>query len=296
MHKNDLKINIDIVRSLINEQFPEYSNLSIKQFNSSGTVNYIFRLGQELYIRLPRVREWSNIEKEYKLLSYLAPNLSLEIPEVIGVGEPDNSYPLKWAIYSWIKGSTYSDKFISDEIKAAKNLANFIKELQSIAIPPGAPKAGREALNNLNKKTLKTINSADNLNNKDKIIRIWKKSLKVEPWDDKAVWIHSDLLRTNLLVQSGNLKAVIDFGSAGIGDPAFDLIPAWSVFNSGAREVFKNYINADRESWIRARGYALHQAVLIIPYYKKSNPEFTLMAKRTLNEILKDYDLESKSK
>jgi len=117
MHKNDLKINIDIVRSLINKQFPEYSNLPIKQFNSSGTVNYIFRLGQELYIRLPRVREWSNIEKEYKLLSYLAPNLSLEIPEVIGVGEPDNSYPLKWAIYSWIKGSTYAELLIENGIE-----------------------------------------------------------------------------------------------------------------------------------------------------------------------------------
>jgi len=294
MHKNDLKININILRSLIDEQFPEYSNLPITQFNSSGTVNYIFRLGQELYIRLPRVRKWSNIEKEYEILSYLASKLSLKIPEVIGVGEPDNSYPLKWAIYRWIKGSIYSDKFISDEIKAAKNLANFIKELQSIAIPPGVPKAGREALNKLNKKTLKTINSADNLNNKDKIIRIWKESLKTKPWDGKAVWIHSDILRTNLLVQSGNLNAVIDFGSAGIGDPAFDLIPAWSVFNSGGREVFKNYINADRESWLRARGYALHQAVLIIPYYKASYPEFTALAKRTLNQILKDFDSEQR--
>lgn len=295
MHKNDLKINMDIVRNLINEQFPEYSNLPIDQLNSGGTVNYIFKLGQELYIRLPRVREWSNIEKEYEVLSYLAPNLSLEIPEVIAVGKPDDFYPLKWAIYKWIKGSMYSDKLIIDEIKAAKDLANFIKELKSIAIPPGAPKAGREALGKLNKKTLKTIYSADNLNNKDKIIKIWKESLKAAPWDGKAAWIHSDLLRTNLLIQSGNLNAVIDFGSAGIGDPAFDLIPAWTVFNSGGRGIFKNCINADRESWIRARGYALHQAVLIIPYYKKSNPEFTLMAQRTLNEILADYNLESRN-
>jgi aminoglycoside phosphotransferase (APT) family kinase protein len=295
MHKNDLKININIVRNLINEQFPKYSNLPINQLNSRGTVNYIFKLGQELYIRLPRMRKWSNIEKEYEVLSYLAPNLSLEIPEVIAVGEPDDLYPLKWAIYKWIKGSTYSDKLISDEIKAAKDLANFIKELKSIAIPTGAPKAGRKALGKLNEKTLKTIYSADNLSNKDKIIRIWKESLKAVPWDGKEAWIHSDLLRTNLLIQSGNLNAVIDFGSAGIGDPAFDLIPAWTVFNSGGREIFKNCINADRESWIRARGYALHQAVLIIPYYKKSNPEFTLMAQRTLNEILADYNLESRN-
>lgn len=174
MHKNDLKININIVRNLINEQFPEYSNLPINQLNSRGTVNYIFKLGQELYIRLPRMRECSNIEKEYEVLSYLAPNLSLEIPEVIAVGELDDSYPLKWAIYKWIKGSVYSDKLISNEIKAAKDLANFIKELKSIAIPTGAPKAGRKALAELNEKTLKTIYSADNLNNKDKLIRIWK--------------------------------------------------------------------------------------------------------------------------
>jgi aminoglycoside phosphotransferase (APT) family kinase protein len=76
----------------------------------------------------------------------------------------------------------------------------------------------------------------------------------------------------------------------GIGDPAFDLIPAWSIFNSIGRKVFQNSIHADKDTWIRARGYALHQAVLIIPYYRVTNPQFVTLAKRTLNEILADFD------
>ncbi len=38
----------------------------------------------------------------------------------------------------------------------------------------------------------------------------------------------------------------------------------------------------------RARGYALHQAALIIPYYAETNPGFVALAKRTVEEVLAD--------
>jgi aminoglycoside phosphotransferase (APT) family kinase protein len=290
MHDNEFDINLDFVRDLINEQFPEFSMLPITPVNSIGTVNYIYRLGQEFYIRLPRVMEWVDIEKEWKWIPHLGPHLTLKIPEPIAIGKPNDSYPVKWAIYKWINGCDYSDQVIHDEEEAAKELANFVNELHSIAVPPGAPRAGRAPLLELDKITLESIEAAKDSLDVDRVTAAWEDSCKASVWNGHAVWIHADLLRSNILVDSGRLAAVIDFGGAGIGDPAFDLIPAWSIFNSKGRKVFRNSINADKDTWLRARGYALHQAVLIIPYYRVTNPEFVTLAKRTLNEILMDLN------
>ncbi len=289
MHSNEFDINLNFVRNLINEQFPEFSSLPVTPVNSIGTVNYIYRLGQELYIRLPRVMDWANIEMEWKWLSYLAPHLTLKIPEPVALGQPNASYPVNWAIYKWINGNNYSDELIHNEREAAKDLSNFINELHSIDVPIDAPKAGRLPLLELNKRTLESIDAADLLD-RDILLTVWEDSCKASVWNGHAVWIHADLLRTNLLVHSGNLSAVIDFGSAGIGDPAFDLIPAWSIFNSKGRKVFQNSIHADKDTWLRARGYALHQAVLIIPYYRETNPQFVALAKRTLDQILMNFN------
>ena len=211
-----------------------------------------------------------------------------EYPGPVALGLPNAVYPLNWAIYKWINGSDYSDESIRDEADAAKDLANFVNELRAISVPADAPRAGRSPLPNLNQVTLDAIKAADDLLDAAKVTAAWEGSLKASNWDGQNVWIHADLLRTNLLVDAGRLTAVIDFGSAGIGDPAFDLIPAWSVFNAKGRKVFKNSIHANKDTWLRARGYALHQAVLIIPYYRITNPAFVEQAKRTLREILVD--------
>ena len=110
-------------------------------------------------------------------------------------------------------------------------------------------------------------------------------------WKGKPVWVHTDLLRPNVLVHGGRLCAVIDFGGAGVGDPAADVIAAWSVFGNTGRRVFRDALDVDDGTWNRARGFALHQAAMIIPYYGETNPEFVALAKRTIEEVLADLDL-----
>lgn len=290
LHPNEFDMSLNLVRDLINEQFPEFSQLPITPVNSVGTVNHIFRLGEEFYIRLPRVSEWLDIDKEWKWLPYLAPHLTLKIPEPVAIGQPTESYPVKWGIYKWINGSNYSDQLLHNEEEAAKDLANFVNELHSIDVPIDAPRAGKAPLLELHESTIESIKAAKDSLDVDRVIAVWEDSCKASVWNGHAVWIHSDLLRSNILVDSGRLAAVIDFGGAGKGDPAFDLIPAWSVFNSEGRNVFRNSIHADKDTWLRARGYALHQAAAIIPYYRLTNPEFVTLAKRTLNEILIDLE------
>jgi aminoglycoside phosphotransferase (APT) family kinase protein len=123
----------------------------------------------------------------------------------------------------------------------------------------------------------------------DAVIAAWKTALAAPVCDGRAVWTHGDLLPPNLLVDRGRLLAVIDFGSMGVGDPAIDVIPAWSVFGAGGRRAFRAALGVDDATWARGRGFALHQALLIIPYYPETNPAFVTMATRTVGEILADH-------
>ena len=91
-----------------------------------------------------------------------------------------------------------------------------------------------------------------------------------------------------MLVRDGRICAVIDFGGAGAGDPAADLIAAWSVFGRTGRRAFRDALDIDDGAWERARGFALHQAALIIPYYGETNPGFVVSAQRTVEEVLAD--------
>jgi aminoglycoside phosphotransferase (APT) family kinase protein len=117
----------------------------------------------------------------------------------------------------------------------------------------------------------------------------WDRALPAPAWDDEPAWIHGDLLRSNLLVDGGRLCGVIDFGSAGIGDRAADVVAAWSVFGRTGRDTFRRALAVDDGTWDRARGYALHQAALIIPYHRQTNPEFAALAVRTVAEVLSDF-------
>ena len=53
--------------------------------------------------------------------------------------------------------------------------------------------------------------------------------------------------------------------------------------------MFRSALRVDEPTWVRARGFALHQALLIIPYYRETNPAFVDMAVRTVEEVLDDW-------
>jgi len=124
----------------------------------------------------------------------------------------------------------------------------------------------------------------------DAAIAVWEQALHAPAWQGSPMWIHTDLLRPNLLVRGGRLRAVIDFGGVGVGDPAADVIAAWSVFSHTGRGSSRGALDVDDTTWNRARGFALHQAAMIIPYNTKTNPGFVAMAKRTVEEVLTDIN------
>ncbi len=206
-------------------------------------------------------------------------------PEPVAAGEPTSFYPFPWAIFRWIVGEPYSDEIVDDEGRAARTLARFVTELRAIEPVEGAPRGGRRPLRALDIDTRVAIDAAGAVIDRDAATDVWKRSLEAPAWDGERSWIHGDLLRPNLLVDDGRC-AVIDFGGVGLGDPATDVIPAWSVFGPVGRETFRSALHVDDGTWARARGVALHQAALIIPYYRETNPGFVALAKRTVEQIL----------
>jgi aminoglycoside phosphotransferase (APT) family kinase protein len=291
MHDGEVDIDAELVRRLVAAQFPQLTDLPISEVQSTGTVNAIYRLGAHLYARLPRVQRWAqDLDKEWYWLPKLAPHLSLRIPEPVARGHPASFYPVSWAIYRWIDGQPYADELVDDEHQAARDLAQFVLELRRIDPVVGAPRAGRKPLRELDAVTHAAIESARGVIDSDAATAAWDRALEAPAWEGTPVWIHTDLLRPNVLVRDGRLCAVIDFGDAGVGDPAADVIAAWSVFGHTGRGVFRGALNVDDGTWDRARGFALHQAAMIIPYYGETNPGFVAPAKRTVKEILADIN------
>ena len=104
------------------------------------------------------------------------------------------------------------------------------------------------------------------------------------------MWIHGDLQAGNLLARQGELSAVIDFGSLGVGDPACDLMVAWNLFSAGARDTFRAALWVDDASWARGRGWALSVALIALPYYRTSNPVLAGISRSAIDEVLADHE------
>jgi aminoglycoside phosphotransferase (APT) family kinase protein len=288
MHDGEADIDAGLVRRLIAAQFPALAGLPVTAFRSTGTVNAIYRLGDGLYARLPRMARWArDLEQEARWLPRLAGRLPLQIPEPVALGRPDDGYPFGWAIYRWIEGQPYAGDLV-DERQAARDLARFVTELRAMDTA-GAPRAGRRPLRELDADTRAGIEAAGDDIDRGVALAAWELALEAPAWDGRTpVWIHADLLRPNLLVDGGRLRAVIDFGAAGAGDPAADLIAAWSVFGAAGREAFRGALDRGDGAWDRARGVALHQAVMLIPYYRATNPGMAALGQRTVGQVLAD--------
>jgi len=290
MHDDQLDVDVDVVRQLLADQRPDLAPLRITPVVSTGTVNALFRLGDNLVARLPLQRQWAEgIDRECRWIPWLATRItSVRMPEPIFKGNPNDAFPFVWSVYRWIEGAPYDDDLVDDEIEAARTLARFVLELRALEITSSAPVGGRDALAELDEDTRDAIENAGTVIDPAAAMAVWEDALRGEPWDRAPNWIHGDLLRPNVIVHDGRLVAVIDYGYIGVGDPATDLIPAWAVFGPTGRRAFREMLGPDDAAWARGRGIALHQAAMIIPYYLETNPAFVDLARRTIEQILDD--------
>jgi aminoglycoside phosphotransferase (APT) family kinase protein len=301
MHVDEMDTDESLVRRLIDTQFPQWSHLPIKAVNSAGTDNALYRLGDEMVVRLPRVQSASRqIDKEHQWLPKLAPHLPLLIPHPLMVGMPAEGYPWRWSVYQWLEGQDASLTPIMDERQAVIALAEFLRALHRVD-PTGGPFPGEHnffrgvPLAMRDARTRAAIAALHSLFDGDLMTEVWNCSLETSVWSDPPCWIHGDLIPTNLLVQNGHLTAVIDFGGLGVGDPACDLLVAWTFLSAEARNIFRSALLADDATWTRGRGWALSFGLIAFDFYQKTNPTLARIAKQAIEEVLADYKIERKS-
>ncbi|MFE0203784.1 aminoglycoside phosphotransferase family protein [Streptomyces sp. NPDC058985] len=281
-----------LVRRLVDSQFPQWAGLALKLLDPAGSDHVIYRMGEELSVRLPRHSgAIGQARKEFQWLPQLAPHLPLAIPVPVGVGEPDFGYPWPWAVSRWLDGEVATVDALGDSPGAAVELARFLVALQGFApedIPVGDAReclAGRP-LSDRDRATRVAIAEVDGVFDATAMTELWNAALSAPGWDRCPVWFHGDFHTGNLLARDGRLSAVIDFGGLGIGDPACDLMIAFTLMSADSRAAFRDALGVDDATWTRGRGWALATGLNAYTYYAAVNPRVAAQTTRQITQAL----------
>jgi aminoglycoside phosphotransferase (APT) family kinase protein len=274
MHDGEVRVDEPLVRDLLRDQFPALAGQPLKLVEPWGTDNALWRLGEDLLIRLPRIY-WATdqIELEATWLPRIAAHLPVAIPEPVAIGQPGGDYPYKWAIHRWLPGEPASPCTITDAEEFAVGLSRVVRRLQETPTD-GAPTAVGRArpLQDYADNTLVVIESARGLIDTEAAIAVWDEALAAEPFGAAGVWVHGDL-EGNCLVRHGRLAGLVDWGSACVGDPAVDIQVIWSpLFTTASRQRFLKELEVDEATVLRSRGAAIQQACAALPYYLNTYP------------------------
>ncbi|WP_219665826.1 phosphotransferase [Streptomyces bambusae] len=290
MHADEAETDEDLVRRLLRGQFPQWADLPVRRLESGGTVNAIYRVGTGLTVRLPLTAGGAGtLEQEAYWLPRLAPLVPVPVPEVVGLGQAAEGYPWGWAVHRWIDGEVLVEGRADAPEQLARDLAAFVTALRGAELGAGPPAHRGEPLAAADAETraaIEELRHTDEPFDADAALAAWEEALAAPGWTGEPRWIHSDLMPSNLLGAGGRLAAVIDFGTAGLGDPAVDLIPAWNLLPPAARQVFREAVDADDAAWARGRGWALSMAVIQLPYYRRTNPVISANARYVIRQVL----------
>ncbi|MCX4821246.1 aminoglycoside phosphotransferase family protein [Streptomyces sp. NBC_01142] len=287
MHADEVDIDVSLVRRLLGAQFPQWADLPVEKVDSAGTSNAMYRLGEDMVVRLPRIAGAANdVEKEHQWLPRLAPPLPVAVPVPLGRGMPAEGYPWHWSVYRWLEGENPTIGRLAEPGLLAKDLAEFVAALQRIDPAGGPPSYRSEPLATRDAATRAAMETLRGIIDADAATVAWETALHAPVWSGPAVWVHADLQPGNLLTARGQLSAVIDFGCLGLGDPAVDLIAAWYLLPADARSVFRTALGADDASWARGRGWALSIALMELRYYRDTNPVMASIARHVIHQVL----------
>ncbi|GAB3520601.1 aminoglycoside phosphotransferase family protein [Arthrobacter monumenti] len=286
-----MEISTELVRRLISEQFPQWNHLPVEPVAQQGWDNRTFRLGEELTVRLPSAEGYvAGVEKEDRVLPFLAAQLPLAVPVPVSTGRPGPDYPFPWSVRRWLPGDTVESRPVSDRSALAEELGNTLAALRAIRTDEG-PAAGRHSFFRGCHPSVYSDEVQDALAKLSDDVdvaacrKIWVDAT-ASAWHQDPVWFHGDVAVGNILVQNGRLSALIDFGTCGVGDPACDLVMAWTYFTGDERQIFRKAVGLPDDVWRRARGWALWKALVTMAGLSSPDPEGA--QRRLLAEILTD--------
>ncbi|MER7946506.1 aminoglycoside phosphotransferase family protein [Streptomyces sp. NPDC096079] len=286
-------IGAALVERLIAAQFPEWAGLPVRAVPSAGTDNAMFRLGDELAVRLPKA-DWAagHAEKEQTWLPRLAPHLPLPVPVPVAQGAPGEGYDRSWSVLAWLDGADAYEAPIGDLAHAAVELGRFGRALRAVDASGGPASFRGGPVTDWEEGAMTPAVrdlGADGTLDAAAVTEAWESVLRLPAWRGGPVWLHGDLLPGNLLTRDGRLCAVIDFGGLGAGDPAADMLAAWSLLTPDTRPLFREAAEVDDATWARGRGWALCWGVVTEHYYRGKNPVLADVAHRTWTQALPEF-------
>jgi len=298
LHEDEPDVDLALVRALVDGQVPRWAHLPLREVPATGTDHHLFRLGDDLVVRVPRI-DWATdqVERDSRWLPHLATHLDVALPVQVAVGEPALGYPWRWSVCRWVEGRTPDPRSPHDRAALSASLGRFCRALHGIPAEDG-PRAGVDVSRGVplierDEMTREAIEAVADELHAPSLRAAWEESLAAPVHAGPPTWFHGDLLAGNLVVGPGDdgsdtLVGVIDWGPSGVGDPAPDVAPAWSVLTRDERAVFRAEAAYDDATWLRGRGWALTTSLVALPYYRTRSQALATTSRRTLLEVLAD--------
>lgn len=295
MHPDQLKVPVEVVDRLVDEQFPSWSGMPIKPVASLGTVNALFRIGEHLVARFPlqgdnveETRRW--LEREATAARELLGRTPFPTPEPVAIGEPGAGYPLPWSVQTWLQGTVATQADPGHSIAFAHDLAAFIRSVRAIDTRgrtfSGQGRGGH--LPSHDSWVAVCLARSESLIEVGRLRRLWAELRELPRNGMPDRMTHGDLIPGNILVAGDRLAGVIDVGGLGPADPALDLVGAWHLLEDEPRRVLREDLGCDEVEWDRGKAWAFVQAIGVVWYYVESNPTMSRMGRRTLQRIMAD--------
>lgn len=295
LHAGELDISTGLAAGLIAEQFPQWAALPVRLVTSAGTECVLYRLGDDLVMRLPRrpgeTLDWLLTRG---VLARLAPFLPVPVPELLAEGRPTADYPASWGVLRWLEGDTPVEGHLTAPGPLAADLAEFLVALWNtdlaevdLADCPAAYRGG--PLTEEHEFTLDAIEHIRGLIDADAARTVWDHAMQLPAWAGADTFVHADMMPGNVVTRDGRLASVIDFAAAGIGDPSVDLIVAWMLLPKHVRPAFRRATGVDDATWLRGRARALSWALGHLHYYQDTSPVMADNARYTIREVLADH-------
>ena len=247
-------------------------------------------------VRLPRFADAAGrLGVEVDWLPRLT-DLPAAVPEVVHAGVPDELYPFRWAVLRSLDGiDAWEARHQHGWFGASlgHDLASVVRQLQRTAVadaPAHEPGERGGPLRSLDDRMHWWLDQSDGLVDARAVLRLWEQCMEGPDDGGAPVVLHGDLIPGNLLVADGRLTAVLDWGGLGAGDPAQDLDPVWAVLDEAGAAVFREGLDVDDASWLRARGFALEQAIGGVIHYTPRRHPLGAVMQRTLERLLSGPD------
>jgi aminoglycoside phosphotransferase (APT) family kinase protein len=294
MHEDQFHLTQATVRALVEDQFPAWGALPVREVRTAATVNAIFRIGDALAARFPlrpqdprEARAWLRTEAD--AARELAEVSVVPTPEPVAIGEPGRGYPLPWSIQTWLPGHLATDEDPADSVEFALDLAGFISALRA-ADTRGRRFAGSGRGGHLPDHDAwmdHCFSRSEGLLDPVPLRAMWAQ-LRTLPEGDEDMMCHGDLIPPNILVRDNRLVGVLDGGGFSPADPAVDLVGAWHLLDEAPRSALRNALNCSDLQGRRGMAWALQQAMGLVWYYVDSNPAMSHVGRRTLDRLLND--------